>query len=732
MKNVLISALLIGQAFGAMAWEPQGDKIKTSWAETVTPENVWQSYPRPQLKRSEWLNLNGLWKYAVTDMETSRTKVDYDGEILVPFAIESSLSGVQKIFLPTDKLWYHRTFEVQSAWKGKQIILHFGAVDYECSVWLNGKLVGVHKGGNNSFSFDITKYVKGSGKQILELSVIDPTDKESISRGKQQLNQQGVWYTPVSGIWKTVWVEAINKEYIRQILPEADIYSKKVALKIDAVSKGNEILKIKVSDGDKVVKEIESPVCEKVDVQMPEAVLWTPETPKLYHLHVQLCRGDKVLDDVTSYFSMREVSVKKDKCGYQRICLNGEPVFQYGTLDQGWWPDGLLTPPSEGAMLWDMVKLKEMGFNTIRKHIKVEPELYYYYADSLGLMMWQDMVSGFATTRKKEEHISHNALTDWNAPGAHSEQWQKEIFEMIDCLRFYSCITTWVIFNEGWGQHNTVEIVNKVMDYDRSRIIDGVTGWTDRGVGHMYDIHNYPVSSMVLPEYNGNRISVLGEFGGYGLPLKGHLWNPNMRNWGYKNIDGGLDLLANYARVIYDLESLKAQGLSAAIYTQTTDVEGEVNGLISYDRKVVKVPVDLMHILHDKLYKAQSAKTVNLIADGQGRGGNMREIEIDGKKTIMKLPALLKGKQKIRSACKFGVDKSYRCLSLWLYMPGQVKVWLNGVLVFEQDSRQTKHYNQYNLSDYVNYLFNGENELIIELNNKGNKEMMFDYGLKAY
>ena len=732
MTRIIISALLTCYVIGVMAWSPQSNKIKTSWTETVTPDNVWHSYPRPQLKRSEWINLNGLWSYAVTNMETPRKKVCYDGEILVPFAIESSLSGVQKVFLPTDKLWYQLEFTVKPSWKGKQIILHFGAVDYECNVWVNGKMVGAHKGGNNSFSFDITKYLKGNGKQTLELSVTDPTDEESVSRGKQQLNKKGIWYTPVSGIWKTVWVEAVNKEHIRQILPEAHIHAGKVVLKIDAVVRDARTLRIKVLDGKNVVKEIESPVRETVEIPMPGAVLWTPETPKLYSLHVQLCHGAKVLDDVTSYFSMREVSVRKDNCGYQRICLNNEPIFQYGTLDQGWWPDGLLTPPSEEAMLWDMVKLKEMGFNTIRKHIKVEPELYYYYADSLGLMMWQDMVSGFATARKKEEHISHMASADWNAPVIHSVQWQKELFEMIDCLRFYSCITTWVIFNEGWGQHNTVEIVNKVMDYDRSRIIDGVSGWTDRGVGHMYDVHNYPVSSMGLPEYNGNRVSVLGEFGGYGLSLKGHLWNPDMRNWGYKNIDGGVDLLANYARVVYDLESLVAQGLSAAIYTQTTDVEGEVNGLISYDRKDVKVPVELMRILHDKLYKAQSVRTVTLIADGQGGGKNKREVEMGGKKAVMELPALLKGKQKIRSVCKFGIGKPYQYLSLWLYMPGKVKVWLNGTKVFEQDSHQTRHYNQYNLSDYASYLVNGENELVIELDNQRNKEMKFDYGLRAY
>ncbi|MFI3259331.1 MAG: beta-galactosidase, partial [Rikenellaceae bacterium] len=530
MKRLLtlLTMIAITQS-SLLAWAPQGDKLKTRWAADVTPQTAWRSYPRPQLQRTEWQNLNGLWNYAVTTQDTGRTAVKYEGEILVPYAIESSLSGVQRTFLPTDMLWYKRQFTIDKSWKGKDIILNFCAVDYECKLWINGQYVGSHKGGNNPFSFDITKFVKvGTTPQTIEMSVVDPTDTESISRGKQQLNQQGIWYTPVSGIWQTVWLECVESTHIKQVLPTTDIKKMSVTLDVDVASaKGSETLRIEILDGEKVIKTIDQKLGDgKVEVAMPNATLWSPATPQLYHLNISLMSGKKVLDSAKSYFAMREVKVMKDECGYNRIALNGEPIFQYGTLDQGWWPDGLLTPPSEEAMIYDMVKLKEMGFNTIRKHIKVEPEQYYYAADSLGIMLWQDMVSGFSTLRKSEEHIGAKAANDWVAPAEHSAQWQGEMFEMIDRLRFYQSITSWVVFNEGWGQHNTVEIVEKVMDYDKSRIIDGVTGWTDRGVGHMYDVHNYPVTSMIIPEYNGDRISVLGEFGGYGWAIDGHLWAP--------------------------------------------------------------------------------------------------------------------------------------------------------------------------------------------------------------
>ena len=398
-KKLLIAVLFISAMAHMFAYAANSkeNRMKTVWADKVTSENVWQSYPRPQLQRSQWINLNGLWQFAVTSQDTPKKLVKFEEQILVPFAIESSLSGVQRPFLPTEKLWYQRHFTLDDAWKGKNVILHFGAVDYECQVWVNNKLAGTHKGGNNPFSFDVTKFLKKGGSQLVEVAVIDPTDTESISRGKQQLDPKGIWYSPVSGIWQTVWLEAVSSTHILQVHPTADVHKKTVSLDIGvAKARGGEKVKVELLDGGKVVNVIEQKLTSKIEMEIPEAVLWSPSSPKLYHLNIELVSNEKVVDKVKSYFA-----------------------------------------PSEEAMLWDMVQLKKMGFNTIRKHIKIEPEQYYYYADSLGLMMWQDMVSGFSTERKDKEHIKPNAQTDWNAPVAHTNQWQQEMFEMINRLRFY-------------------------------------------------------------------------------------------------------------------------------------------------------------------------------------------------------------------------------------------------------------------------------------------------------
>ena len=734
MKLTLLSIFCVFTTV-AMGWNIKGDKIKTEWADKVSPENVWQNYPRPQLKRAEWINLNGLWKYAITNISETEKPKDFKDEILVPFAIESALSGVACKFTPNDKLWYQREFTLNPAWKGKQIILHFGAVDYECEVWVNGEPAGTHKGGNNPFSFDITKYIKKiSGVQNIVLSVIDPTDKESISRGKQQLNQFGIWYTPVSGIWQTVWLEAVNPSYIKKLIPESDIAQNTVTLNFTCANiKGNEQFNIKITDRDKVITSVKRKVADKITVEVPDPVLWTPETPKLYTLDIELIKNNTTIDRVESYFAMREISSQKDENGYNRIFLNNKPVFQYGTLDQGWWPDGLLTPPSSEAMLWDMQQLKSMGFNTIRKHIKVEPALYYYYADSLGLMLWQDMPAGFATSRKETEQLRPSDEEDWKAPEEHVSQWKTEMNEMIDELSFFPCITTWVVFNEGWGQHNTKEMVKAVKEKDPKRIVNGVSGWTDRNVGDVLDIHNYPLTSMIKPAYNNDRISVLGEFGGLGFPVENHLWNPEMRNWGYKNFDGSTMLINDYAHLVFDLETLVAQGLSAAIYTQTTDVEGEVNGLISYDRKVVKIPPSLLHTLHARLYKVQSVKPETLIADGQQKKQS-RTVILNGTEYNIQTPCEVKNDTLIVCKQEFTIDKTYPNLSLWLNVNGLTKVRINEFPVFEQQVRNTRQYNQINLSDYSCLLHSGKNtfEIEVKMTSKEKSASNFDFGLTAF
>lgn len=738
MKHLKILTLGVAAAVTLQAYAgdytPKWGNIKTEWGEKVTPENVWQSYPRPQLKRADWMNLNGLWEYAITPMGTEKSAVAYEGEILVPFAVESALSGVKRTFTPEDLLWYRRTFELSDSWKGKNVILNFGAVDFECSVWVNGKLAGSHRGGSNPFSFDITRYLKRSGSQLVEVCVADPTDTESHARGKQSLEPRRIWYTPVSGIWQTVWMEAVNKTHFTQILPEADIDNSTVNMTFKVENaKGGEEVRIDVYDGDKVVKTVTGKAAGTVSVTVPDARLWSPETPELYHFTATLSRSGKVLDEVSSYFALREVSVGKDEAGYNRIMLNGAPVFQMGTLDQGWWPDGLLTPPSEEAMIWDMKMLKDMGFNALRKHIKVEPELYYYYADSLGLMIWQDMPSGFRTANAGQEHVKFHATEDWKASQEHTAQWQSELFGMIDWLRFYPSITTWVVFNEGWGQHNTVEIVSKVLDYDRTRIINGVSGWTDRGVGHLFDVHNYPFTSMILPEDNGDRVSVLGEFGGYGWAVEGHLWNPDMQNWGYRNIDGAVALMDNYTKVVYDLETLIPQGLGAAIYTQTTDVEGEVNGLVTYDRKVVKIPVNTLHAMHDRLYKIGPADNViELVPDGQTGKTHSVIAAINGAAAReVTLPLHIEKGAEVVAEAEFDSDQCYRHLSLWLNASGNVEVRLNGQLIFSQDVTAANHYGQFNVSDYSRYLLKGKNVLQVKAVS-ANRKVDFDFGLRAF
>ena len=713
-KAALAIALFLSST-AAFAWKPAGDRIMTKWGKSLTPETAWQSYPRPQLQREQWQNLNGLWECSVTSQDAAMSSVKFDKEILVPFAIESALSGLGERFLPTDKLWYKRSFTVDPSWKGKNVILHFGAVDYSCEVFVNGKSVGKHVGGNNSFSFDITKALKSKGANTLVVAVTDPTDTATDTRGKQQLNPRGIWYTPVSGIWKTVWLEPVSKTSIKQILADTDIKTGKVSFNIILNgATGSETASIEVLDGDKVVANYEGPVSDAA-VTVPSPVLWAPDQPKLYNTRIVLKKAGKVLDSACSYFAIREISKVKDVMGNTRFALNGKAVFQWGPLDQGWWPDGLLTPPSEEAMIYDMVQLKKMGFNTIRKHIKVEPELYYYYADSLGIMMWQDMPSGFETAKASEQHVGSNWENDWDAPAEHEAQWKYEYKEMVDNLRFYPCITTWVVFNEGWGQFRTAEMVAYAESLRNGRIINGVTGWTDRNVSDIYDIHNYPSTSMKLKDECNGRISILGEFGGLGLPVEGHTWS-KANGWGYRNMDGALSLMNDYSRLVYDLEALIPMGLSGAIYTQTTDVEVELNGFMTYDREITKLNPGMMHVLASRLYAAEPAVYKHLVE--RTPGGKIKEIAPASSMTYKD---------------SFNYDGKTSNLSLWLESASTIKVTINGTVVFDAPIRQTRNFNHYNISDYVSVLKKGENSIIFEIKNEAPKKATsFDYAITTF
>jgi len=744
MKRLFLLPILLSvlNVFGQKHSPVKGETdMMTVWGERVSPDNVWREYPRPQLKRSQWQNLNGLWKYAIVSKEADEPQ-KFEGEILVPFAVESSLSGVGKPVLPEQKVWYKRSFSVPAGWNGQNVLLHFEAVDWEATVWVNGKLAGTHKGGSTGFSFDVTRYLR-KGEQELVVSVWDPTDTGVQSRGKQVLDPKGIWYTPVTGIWKTVWLEPVGKTAIRSVYPVSDIDQGQLALHPEVSGiKGGEELRVRILKDKKPVAEKSFSLAGPVVLDIPSPQLWTPDSPELYQLELELYRNNKLLDQASSYFAMRKISMVKDEQGFQRIQLNNETIFQYGTLDQGWWPDGLLTPPSSEAMRYDLEVLKTMGFNMLRKHIKVEPSLYYYYADSLGLLIWQDMVSGFETAKRSEQHVNWSATDDWARPQESARQFEAEMKEEIDQLKFFPSIVTWVIFNEGWGQYETKRVVDWSMAYDPTRIIDGVSGWTDRQCGHMIDVHQYPGPGMEPAVQNPGRVVVLGEFGGLGLPVEKHLWNPNMRNWGYRTYSSVPELITEYAKLIHNLGPMRYKGLSAAVYTQTTDVEGEVNGLMTYDRKVIKMDPGLLRILHAPLYSAEPAAVKDIITDSEVKRQKIRFSEetpgegwqsgifANQMKNAEAPLAVSKGKR-IWSVNSFVLDEVPEGISLRILAYGDVKVYLNGKIVLDKRIISKRHYEDFNISEFRGYLKKGENALAIET---GEFEMNseFDFGLYCY
>lgn len=587
MKNFLILSLLL--AFLTMEvcaqWKPAGDKIKTQWANKINTSAVLPEYPRPIMERNEWKNLNGLWEYAITDLG-GNVPAHFDGQILVPFAVESSLSGVGQRVGAKKELWYSRSFEVPVAWKNKNVLLHFGAVDWKADIWVNDVKVGSHTGGFTPFSFDITAALSGKGNNKLVVKVWDPTDEGYQPRGKQVNNPEGIWYTPVTGIWQTVWLEPVTARHIEElrITPDIDqhLLTVKAHLNMRAPS---DLIEVNVYDGNQLVATGKSINDEAVVIPMPEdAKLWSPDFPFLYTLKVMLKSDNKILDQVNSYAAMRKYSTKRDANGIVRLELNNQPLFQFGPLDQGWWPDGLYTAPTDEALVYDIQKTKYLGFNMIRKHIKVEPARWYTHCDQLGIIVWQDMPSGdrnpewqnrkyFEGTEKKRSAVSEAC-------------YRKEWKEIMDCLYSYPCIGTWVPFNEAWGQFKTPEIAEWTKEYDPTRLVNPASGGNHYTCGDMLDLHNYPAPEMYL--YDAQRANVLGEYGGIGWVVKNHIWEPD-RNWGYIQFNSSKEVTDEYIKYTDMLYDLIIRGFSAAVYTQTTDVEVEVNGLMTYDRKVIKV-----------------------------------------------------------------------------------------------------------------------------------------------
>lgn len=609
-RSLIVAGILLSAQVGflqAQEWKPAGDKIKTTWGEQLKADQPHPEYPRPQLARkNNWQNLNGLWNYAITDRAVANIPTQWDGKILVPFAVESALSGVAKEVGKDKALWYKNSISLNKNVQKNAIILHFGAVDWQCDVYVNGKHVGQHEGGFDPFSFDISAFVKKGDKQDIAIRVWDPTSDGPQPRGKQINNPHGIWYTPVTGIWQTVWVESVPKTHIKSTKQTPDVDQSLLAFEanIEGAVAGD-ILQVTAYDGATKVSTQSAAVGSKINLAIQNPILWSPTTPKLYDLKVEVLRKGKVIDEASSYFAMRKISMDKDADGIQRLMLNNKFVFQYGPLDQGWWPDGLHTAPSDEALKFDVVKTKEMGFNMIRKHIKVEPARWYRHCDSIGILVWQDMPSGDLGGNvwdMQPGKLSGNNLDKIRTPESEAI-YRKEWKSIMDALHNFPSIVLWVPFNEAWGQFKTKEITEWTMKYDPSRLVNSASGGNFFPVGHIMDIHNYPDAAMPDPViYGPNQVLALGEFGGLGLPVVGHTWQQK-DNWGYQSFKNKEELLDRYQGLIKSLKTLIPRGLSAGVYTQTTDVEIETNGMMTYDRKVIKIDEKTLNELHQQLYK---------------------------------------------------------------------------------------------------------------------------------
>ena len=608
MKNILFIIFFISLNIHSQ-WKPIGDNIKTDWGENINPDNVLQEYPRPILVRKDWKNLNGLWDYTITGKGENKPK-NYDGEILVPFAIESSLSGVKKRISKEQELWYHKNFQIPKKWKKKEIILHFGAVDWESELWINDKKVGIHKGGYDPFSFNITPYLKKGKNQKIELRVWDPTDEGFQPRGKQVKNPRGIWYTPVSGIWQTVWMEPLNSKHISKLYTTTNIDIPSVTIKtFTSYNSENDFLELTIRDSDKIISKIQQKFDSEIKIAINQPKLWTPENPFLYDLEINLISKGKIIDVVKTYFGMRKISIRKDINGTKRLHLNNKQYFQFGTLDQGWWPDGLYTAPSDDALKFDIIKTKEYGFNMIRKHVKVEPARWYYHADRIGMLVWQDMPNPGKTNPPTWIRNKFFDGKEYIPPPEVEKNFMNEWKGIMDFLYSNPSIVCWVPFNEGWGQFNTIEITNWTKKYDPYRLVNPASGGNHYKIGDITDVHNYPDPKMKF--YDPKRSNVLGEYGGIGLAIDGHLWQKN-KNWGYVKYSNSKEATDEYVNFGNQLFEMVPRGFSGAIYTQTTDVEGEVNGLMTYDRKILKLDVERVKKINLKVISALPAKFIRI------------------------------------------------------------------------------------------------------------------------
>jgi beta-galactosidase/beta-glucuronidase len=807
LSATLLIVLLVSQiAVVADDWSPKKAPVMTRWAKDVSPAKVHPEYPRPQMVRENWVNLNGLWDYAIedrgargsranekdqVDARDPRAPQEWDGKILVPFPVESALSGVMKRVPDNGKLWYRRGFDIPNGLANDgRLLLHFGASDWETTVWVNGKKVGEHRGGYDPFSFDITDAVKrspispksGSEKSSeakskddkankadfgevglplneLVVAVSDPTDGSFQPRGKQVRKPNGIWYTPTTGIWQTVWLEPVPKTFVRSLKIETNYDAKTVRVIVGIGGNRTNLkswelrMETGLGDGQRVGVGIglenatEIAAVPPLSVQLPVLRSWTPATPFLYDIEVKLTCDGAVTDTITSYFAMRKISLGKDEQGVTRIMLNNKPVFQYGPLDQGFWPDGLYTAPTDEALRYDIEMTKKLGFNMIRKHVKAEPDRWYYHCDKLGMLVWQDMPSG-------DKHAA------WDPFGKHdnteatrskesSENYNREWRAIIDSLRNHPSIVMWVPFNEGWGQANTVAVTKWTKEYDPTRLVNCASGGNDFPIGDVIDMHRYP--GPFAPKPTSDRAAVLGEFGGLGLPLEGHTWQ-GKDNWGYRSFTAKDELQRAYVGLLSALRPMIAQGVSAAVYTQTTDVEIEVNGLMTYDREVLKFDADTIAKAARKLYlpppkvttivptSEQTAQTWRYTTDKPADGWQKPDFDASSWKSgpggfgeLSTPGSVVKTNWKtndiwLRREFEFSSDKRIHELALRIHHDEDTEVFLNGELIAKTTGYTTQYLEIPLDQRAVELLKGGKNTLAVHCKQTGGGQYI-DVGL---
>jgi hypothetical protein len=566
MQQLLILAVAaLSSVCRGSDWKiPENAPLLTRWARDVSPTNALPEYPRPQMVRDRWLNLNGLWEYGIADKDATNAPDAFTGKILVPYPIESALSGVMKTFLPEQQLWYRRTFQIPSDWRGERVLLHFDAVDFDATIWVNGQKLGEHQGGYDRFSFDVTDALNVGADQEVVVAVLDPSDDGEQAHGKQVLHPAGCAYTATSGIWQTVWLEPVPPAGIAdfKLTPDVDAAALRLTVRSQAADAKAKIEAVALVAG-KVIASVSGRLGQELILPIKSARLWSPDDPFLYDLKIKLTHNGKTIDEVRSYFGMRKVSIGIDEKGIPRILLNRKFVFERGPLDQGFWPDGIYTAPTDAALRHDLEYCKEIGFNLVRKHVKIEPDRWYYWADKLGLLVWQDMPAG-----------DHRTV-------AARHQWELEMQRHLQNHFNSPSIILWVLFNEGWGEYDSARLVGQMRAADPTRLISDASGWYDEKWGDIVDKHFYPGPG--VPRLEEQRASVTGEFGGLGYITPCHMWVANA--WGYQSFTNTGQLTEEYLRLWQRTYELVAErGLSAVVYTQISDVEQEANGLQTYDR----------------------------------------------------------------------------------------------------------------------------------------------------